>query len=172
MAYFNRFPLTAYLANNRIDFSIVTDITKRVAVRNEIKENYTVYDEYDVLDGETPEVVAYRLYDTTEYHWIILLLNDMIDPRYDWPLTVQSVRKFTESKYGADDANVYGTHHYQASTTNTIIVDSDDVNFPDKITVSNIEFELTENEKKRRIKVLKKEFVPAFITEFEKLINA
>jgi len=169
MAYFDNFPLTPYLANNRIDFSIVTDITKRVAAKNELKENYAIYDEYDVPDNETPEIVSYRLYGSTSYHWIILLMNDIIDPRFDWPLSQYNLRKFVESKYGADDVNVYGIHHYQISTTNSIIVDSD---YPNAISISNIEYEIEENEKKRRIKVLKKEFIPTFVTEFEKLINA
>jgi hypothetical protein len=167
MAYFERFPLTPYLSNNRIDFSIVTDITRRVAVRTEIKENYTIYDEYDVQNGETPEIVSFNLYETTDYHWVILLMNDIIDPRYDWPLSDINVRKYTESKYGSDDANVYGIHHYQISPTNPIIVDS---TYPEAVSVSNIEYELAENEKKRRIKILKKEFLPSFVTEFEKLI--
>jgi len=65
MAYFNRFPLTPYFSNNNIDYSIVTDITRRLAVRDEIKQLYTVYDEYDVSDDETPEIVSFNLYGTT-----------------------------------------------------------------------------------------------------------
>lgn len=171
MAYFTRFPLTPYINSNNVDYSVVVDITKRVSTKKEIKENFTLYDEYDIEDGETPEIVSYNLYGTTEYHWIILLLNDIIDPRYDWILSASNLRRYVEDKYGSDDANIYAIHHYEATLNNSIVVDFDDTNFPDKVSISNIDYEIAQNERKRRIKVLKKEFIPSFVTEFGKLIN-
>lgn len=168
--YFAKFPLTAYIASDNVNFSVVTDITRRVAVSNSIKENFSLYDEYDIQEGDTPEILAYNLYNNTNYHWIILLLNDIIDPRFEWPLTQSQLVRYAIDKYGSEEA-IYEIHHYEASTTDTTVVDSDDENFPDKVSVSNMDYEISKNEEKRRIKILKPNYISSFVTEFEKKIN-
>jgi hypothetical protein len=168
--YFSKFPLLAYINSDNVNYSVATDITRRVAVTNSIKENFSLYDEYDVQEGDTPEILAYNLYKNSQYHWIILLLNDIIDPRFEWPLTQEQLQRYAIDKYGSTEA-IYETHHYEASLTDTTIVDSDDANFPEKVEISNMDYEITLNETRRRIKILKPNYISSFITEFENKIN-
>lgn len=173
MAYFNKFPLLAYTANNNIDYTVVTDVTKRIVVSNEIKNNYVIYDEYDVKDGETPEVLSHKVYGSTEFHWVILLINEVIDPRYDWVLSSSALQDYVETKYGS--ANTSAIHHYVSSDGSGIVVDSDytnPVNGATAVAVSNFDYEASQNENKRRIRLLKPSYLSGFVTEFEKLINA
>tara|TARA_R110000868_G_scaffold332780_3_gene593742 strand:- start:385 stop:879 length:495 start_codon:yes stop_codon:yes gene_type:complete len=163
MAYFLKFPLVGYTANNNIDYDIATDITKRVALSDAVKANFSVYDEYDVKDGETPELVSYKFYDTTEYHWVILMLNDIIDPRYEWVMPQDVLQRYCDSKY----ANAFGIHHYVDIDTG-LIVDDD---FPGATSVSNYVYEEEINESRRRIKILKPEYITGISTEFDRLIN-
>jgi hypothetical protein len=51
--------------------SVVKDITRNIRFRKEILANITLYDEYDIVDGETPEIIAEKIYGNPEYHWII-----------------------------------------------------------------------------------------------------
>jgi hypothetical protein len=168
--YFAKFPLISYVYSNNTDYNVVTDITRRVAVIESIKQNFSLYDEYDIQEGDTPEILAYNLYRDTQYHWIILILNDIIDPRFDWPLTQEQLVRYATNKYGSEEA-IYEIHHYEASVTDSTIVDSDDDNFPEKISVSNMDYEIKKNEEKRRIKILKPNYISSFITEFENKIN-
>ena len=113
--YFDHFPLTYYsLYDDVSNVKIGTNITTRVRISDEAKNKIAIYDEYDIRDGETPEIVADRFYNNPQLHWIILHVNDILDPRFDWPLSVNNLLKFCEGKY----TNVNGTHHYEDSTGN------------------------------------------------------
>jgi hypothetical protein len=171
MGYFSKFPLTGVFASDNVNFTIVTDITKRVAIKNYIKTNFSIFDEYDIQESDTPEILAYNLYGSTEYHWIILLMNDIIDPRFEWPLTQEQLVRYARNKYGETDEEIYATHHYEADIDDSTIVDFDDENFPNKVSISNMDYEININETKRRIKILKPQYVAQLNQEFEKIIN-
>jgi hypothetical protein len=101
--YFNNFPTTYYtLSDTNSDLDVVTDVTKRIAFEQEFKKNSAAYIKYFVDDGDTPEIVAYKYYGDVEKHWIVLMMNDIIDPQYDWPLKESNVIKMMESKYSAN----------------------------------------------------------------------
>jgi hypothetical protein len=113
--YFQNFPYTYYSLDNTKTVQIVTDITNRAVISDEVKNNLGLYDEYDIKDGETPELVADRFYNNPELHWIILQYNEIIDPRFDWPLDTNNLTRYVSGKY--DNPN--GIHHYE--DTNLII---------------------------------------------------
>lgn len=139
MSYFSRFPLLRYTSNNTV--TITSDVLKRVAVNQKTKENLVLFDEYDIQEGETPETVSYKFYETVDYHWVVLIVNDILDPRYGWPLKGDELYEYTAAKYGS--GNVNAVHHYTISETNDIVVDPTQelivktvgFNFPDNIDV-------------------------------------
>ena len=45
----------------------------RVKIKTSAKTNIYEYDYYDVQDGETPEMIAFKYYGRPDYHWTILL---------------------------------------------------------------------------------------------------
>ena len=155
--YFEKLPNTLYSLDNRLTVQVVKNILLRVVISDEIKGNYSVFDEYDIQDGETPEILADRLYDNPQYHWVILHMNDMVDPRYDWPLSTSNLIKYCQSKY----SNINDVHHYVNS--NGVIVNSTE---PGALPVSNYEYEDSINETKRRIKVLKPQYIEEVVREF------
>lgn len=111
--YFENFPLTYYSCYDDLsNVKIVTNITTRVKISNEAKNKLALYDEYDIRDGETPEIVADRFYNNPQLHWIVLHVNDIIDPRFEWPLSVNNLYKYCQGKY----SNVNGVHHYADNT--------------------------------------------------------
>lgn len=188
MTYFSRFPLVPYTFDSGVTFSLVSDILRRISVSQETKENYSLYEEYTVKDGETPEIVSFKFYNDTQYHWVILLINDIIDPRFGWPLTESQLFNYANSKYGA---NISDIRYYTISSTDTTVVDptqkfdlkvidpgqptgsdgADVFPFADAYPVSNADHEARENEKKRNIKVLRPRFLAAFLSEYEAAIN-
>ena len=107
--YFQKFPKTFYSLDNIATVQVVTNILQRVVLTQDLQDNFGVYDEYDVTDSDTPENLAFQLYGDSEYHWIILHFNNILDPRFDWPLTSSNLVKYVEGKY----ANIYGIHHYK-----------------------------------------------------------
>jgi len=97
--YFAKFPYMVYTLDNYSSGQIVKDIFRRVIALTEFKENYTMFDEYDVKDGETPEILADKIYGNSNLHWIILLTNDILDPRYEWPLSNYNLIEYVRNKY-------------------------------------------------------------------------
>ena len=106
--YFNYFPKTPYfLTEGTLSADVITDITARFGFEPSFKNNTAIYYEYDIQDGDTPEIIAAKMYDSPERHWAVLMLNDIVDAQYDWPLDQRSLIRFIDSKYSvnADTAN-------------------------------------------------------------------
>ena len=75
--YFDAFPVIPYDAKGDLNFKDVTNLLRRVGMRAKLKSNTLLYDTYDVKEGETPEMIAHKLYGDPELHWVILLINNI-----------------------------------------------------------------------------------------------
>lgn len=104
--YFNFFPLTDYRFSEKEANIIATKITSRFSFEEKLKENTVAYYKYTVKDGETPEMLAHRFYGSSEKHWVILMVNDIVDPLYDWVLDERTFNEYVKSKYSAQAALV------------------------------------------------------------------
>jgi hypothetical protein len=196
--FFAKFPYLQYTLDNGKTQQIIPDILRRLKLSDELKNNASFFDQYDIKDGETPEIVASRWYGNPELHWIILLTNDIIDPRFDWPLDYYNLIEYCKGKYGSD--NIYKLHHYVnrqeyivngyramredstflnpgsielESSSPRIQVNLVMQNFPEGYLypISNYMYEDTENEKKRRINILKPEVVSTIDSNFSLMIT-
>ena len=97
--YFENFPLILYDSVGNGNFKVVTNLLKRVAVRSKVKTNVSVFDTYDIKEGETPEMLADKLYDDPELHWVILLMNDITDRYHQWPKNYNQFLAYVNDKY-------------------------------------------------------------------------
>jgi len=102
--YFNFFPKTLY-TSDEVNSDTITQLTSRFNFTEDFKNNSAVSYEYDIQEGDTPEIIADKLYGSSERHWIVLLFNDIIDPQFDWPLSQRTLISFIDEKYSAN-ANV------------------------------------------------------------------
>lgn len=101
--YFNYFPKTFYTSNNSVyGVDAVTNIIARFGFEKELKQNSAAFYKYQIQDGDTPEIIAQKYYGNVEYHWVVLLFNDIIDPQFDWPLDSQTIIKYIDEKYTAN----------------------------------------------------------------------
>ena len=174
MQYFKEFPKIIYDITGRGDFKLITDLLRRVKVRDGIKNNVSVFDKYNVPDGQTPEQTSELLYGTQDYWWVILLMNNIKDRFYDWPLSTVQFQDYMTSKYTNADA----IRHYEITQTSgpTQIQDNShliEVNStqPGATSVSYREYENRLQDKKRQIQILDKQYLPSFVDEFLSLIK-
>ena len=168
--YFNDFPQIKYDCTGNGTFTTIQDIMTRIKVRDYIKENTSLFSKYTVDDGETPEMIAFKLYGDVSFHWVVLLFNQIINTYYDWPLSTRNFQRYVTNKY----VNPQGVHHYEVSQSSggdwvKIKVESDVVG---AVAVTNLEYEATLQDKKREIRVLKPEFLGQFKAEFAELLEA
>jgi len=115
--YFEQFPLTYYSLDDKKTIQIVTDITRRNIIDGSVSENYSFFETYDVKEGETPDIVADKFYENSELHWIVLHANNILDPRFEWPLGYVNLVAFVDNKYIQRD----GTHHYENSNNEIVV---------------------------------------------------
>ena len=153
------------------NFKIVTNLLKRVVVRSKVKANTSFYDTYDVKEGETPEILADKLYGDPELHWVILLFNDITDVYHQWPQHQNQFLACINDKY----SNVDATHHYEISqtsgdTTIKIVIGTDNTDYPTASIVTNYEYEEALQDEKRKIRLLDPAYVDRFVSEYEKLM--
>jgi hypothetical protein len=112
--YFTPFPTIFYDSFiNTEEIKLVTDIFKRSKATTESIADRVVWYDYVVLDGETPESIAYNYYDSVNYHWVILLTNQIQDPQWDWPMSGKVFDKYISKKYGSIVYAKDTTSHYE-----------------------------------------------------------
>jgi len=177
LQYFETFPKRLYDLKGDGRQTLVTDIFRRVKVRNNIKDNLALMTTYDVVPGDTPETISYKHFGSTDYFWIICLMNNITDRFYDWPLTDQAFEEYVKEKYDNPDA----IHHYEKTQSSGKTTGDGPGDFSHKIevnstdadaqSVSNYEYEQRLQDQKRQIKLLDKAYLNVFIEEFERLVQ-
>ena len=175
--YFADFPKMLYDIKGNNKYKLVPDIFRRIKTRNKIKHNITLLEDYDVTDGERPETVAYKMYGSTDFFWVVCMINDIENPYYDWPLSNLQFENYMKDKYDNPDA----VHHYEKlqssgpqigagpeDYSHILECDSTDAGAG---AVTNAEYEQRLLNKKRQIKVLAPSYLDNFISEFKRLIR-
>ena len=175
--YFSKFKKGLYDINNTGNKKLVTDIMTRVKVKAKIIDEVSLYDKYDVPSGERPEDTAFKHFGDSEYHWIILLTNNITDRYYGWPLSEQDFESFVKDKYANPDA----IHHYELtqSSGKTKAQGPDDYSYLIEVNsdtigaqnVSNRQFEQRLQDERRQINLLNPAYLNTFIEEFNKLVR-
>jgi hypothetical protein len=171
--YFANFPLIPYDSVGDGNFKVVTNLMKRVALRSKVRTNTMLFDTYNVKEGETPEMLADKLYGDPNLHWIIMYVNGITDRYHQWPLTTPQFLAFINDKYSNPD----GTHHYEITqtsgdTTVTIDIGSDNTSHAGATLITNREYEEDRQDTLRSIRLLDQAYVDQFVEEFENLIGA
>lgn len=110
--YFKHYNKTFYNKNDEsTSLDVLTNLTTRISFVEKYADNTSLYYLYTIQDGDTPDIVAHKLYGNSEYHWITLLFNNILDPQYDWPLDQRSLGLYIDSKYSAEEyANTSNTN--------------------------------------------------------------
>ena len=170
--YFDNFPTIPYDAEGNGKFKDVKNLLRRVGIRAKVKANTSLYDTYDVKNGETPESIAHKLYGDSELHWVILLLNDITDRFHDWPMSEAQFLKFVNDKYD----NVDAVHHYEISqssgdTSKKINIGTSNSDYPTATAITNFEHEQEQQDIKRKIRLLDPSYLDDFVEEFKLLIR-
>ena len=177
MSYFRELPNLSYVSrfsgSNRNDERIeVKNLFKRAKLRSDIDAAITAFNYYKISEGERPDTLAKKIYNDSELDWVILVTNNIINVRNEWPLSNNDLHNYILEKHGTTE----GVHHYETTEIKDsngrivlekgLYVDStftfkwyDGVSLKTEAavqSVSNYTYESKINDEKRKIKVLKK----------------
>ena len=170
--YFENFPVIPYDSVGNLTYKDVTNLLRRVALRTNVRTNVLLYDTYDVREGETPESIADKLYDDSELHWVIMIVNNITDRYHGWPMNGAQFLQYLNDKY----SDVDGVHHYEIAqtsgdTTQIINIGTDNTNYPSATLITNREYEQAEQDKKRKIRLLDPQYIQQFVDEFKSIMS-
>ena len=171
MSYFQNFPTIMYDPIGRGDNAkLATNILKRVRMRANMKKNVVMLDPYEIKENESPEIVADRHHGSSYYHWVVMLVNDISDVYHDWPKSTRQLQKYIQTKYTA--AQLDEVHHYEVgqSSGDTTIKIHGPQGTSGATPITNYEYEDALNEDKRKIDLLRNDYLGYFTEEFSTLI--
>lgn len=195
MGYFRELPdleYQSFLSDKKSskDFITVKNIFRRVKLREDLQNVFTVFNKYQIVNGTRPELVAEELYGSPELDWVVLISAGITNVRDEWPLSNYQLYKFAEERYGIEELEsikFYETTEVRDSRDRLImpagkIVNSDfTVTYYDEkenetitknpvVSVTNYEYETRENDKKSSIYILKPGYLEQFLTDSRKLM--
>ena len=180
--YFRNLPRVGYDINGtgKDSFLSVTNIMKRVKFKPSVLDDISNYYPYYVKEGERPDIISHAQYGTIGYAYLIMLINDIQDPNFDWPLSSQIFEKFIINKYGSVTLAIAGVKNYyqiiraEVARTGTservpevkFAVDEttyDALDTADRSTLTDYDYEVELNDAKREIRLIN----PAFVQDID-----
>lgn len=144
--------------------------------------NFYIFQKYQVISGETPESVSYKLYNTTDYFWTLLVINNIVNPYLDWPLSDDQIELMVAKKYGA--GNEYNIHHYEWTGKDShIVMPLDEIDTAAAaagtlpglgnlyISYTNLAWEIQENQSKKGILVINPIVIANFVEAYNNALQ-
>ncbi len=81
-------------------YKLSKNIFRRIRARDSFNAIYASSTSYTILDGETPDGIAFKEYGDSEWFWTILILNNIIDVHDMWPQAADELDRYIVKKYG------------------------------------------------------------------------
>lgn len=185
--YFKFFPITQHDIQNEGQLVDLTNILRRFRFDPSVKNNAAVFHNYDIQAGDRPDTIAAKYYGDSGYAWIVLMMNEIHDPIFDWPLFNQDFDQYIKGKYGSIAVANQTVDHYRKIITQkqvkydgTIIperyitVDQTTYNSlseSERYAPTCYEVEEELNEAKRKIKILNKRYLPDIRDEVKGILR-
>ena len=190
--YVNRLPDS----HSSSEYIEVKNLFKRGKIRDDVYQNVTYFTKYSIKGDDRPDNVAFDIYEDSKLDWVILLSNNIVNIQTEWPLDQESFENYLLNKYG-NQQNIHGTHHYETkkikNSMGAIVLPEGlqvdqyfsmsflDANLGtyteiggagDLITteVTNYEYEVDLQDKKRQIFVLKQSYLNIILTDMDRLM--
>ena len=197
MAYFDHFSdlLLQSFTDSRTsstDYVKVKNIFRRAKIREDLFRSTVAFGQYTIVGDDRPDIVAEKMYGRADLDWVILISNNILDIRNEWPVTQGDFHEYLQSKYTEEELGQ--VHHWETNEirdrggnlllTGGMVVDE---NFSFSYTydnikvslsgaslvksVSNLDYEISLNDKKRKIFVLRKEYLQTIVDDLREIMT-
>ena len=195
--YFKQLPNFDYISrinerkSNR-DYLEVKNLFRRPLIREDIFTNFMSFTKYKIIGDERPDQVAYNVYGDEDLDWVVLLANNIINVRDEWPMTQGDFNNYLSEKYG-DTGGADLIKHYETiqikdskgkifvpkgkivdSTFKATFLDSGTNQLVEVSPIEGISYRTYEErlqDDKRNINILESRFLSYVIDEVETLLD-
>jgi len=192
MSYFRELPDLFYESplstrNSSTEYVRVKNLFRRVKLRDDLQNVFTLFNKYEIREGQRPDTVAEEIYGSADLDWVVMLTAGIINLHDQWPLSDYDLYRYAENKYG-DDLNTvrfYETTEVKDSSGRLILPKGKIVNsgftIPNPSTptanlnpvvgISNFEYEVRKNEDKRLIYILKNDYLQLYLNDLRRIME-
>tara|TARA_Y100000817_G_scaffold302348_1_gene283230 strand:+ start:555 stop:1202 length:648 start_codon:yes stop_codon:yes gene_type:complete len=192
MGYFRELPNLRYPSflpekTSSLDYIEVKNIFRRVKLRDDLQNSFTVFDRYEIPEGARPDIVAEELYGNAEFDWIVLTVAGILNVRNQWPLNNRDLYNYCLDKYGEslNSNRFFETTEVKDSNDRLIlpkgkVVDSNfTIPKPGEPTatinpvvgITNFEYETRLNDEKRNIFILREGYLQQFLSDIREIMT-
>ena len=192
MGYFRELPDLRYPSFlpekiSSLDFIEVKNVFRRVKLRDDLNNNFTLFNKYEIPMGARPDTIAEDLYGSAQFDWVILTVAGITNVRNQWPLNNRDLYNYCLDKYGEslNSVRFFETKETKDSNNRLIlpkgkVVDSNfTIPKPGEPTatlnpvvgISNYEYETRLNEEKRNIFILREEYLQEFLNDMREIMT-
>ena len=192
MGYFRELPNLRYPSflsekTSSLDYVEVKNLFRRVKLRDDLQNSFTVFDRYEIPEGARPDIVAEELYGNPEFDWIVLTVAGILNVRNQWPLNNRDLYNYCLDKYGEslNSNRFFETTKVKDSNGRLIlpkgkVVDSNfTIPKPGEPTatinpvtgITNFEYETRLNDEKRNIFILKEGYLQQFLNDIREIMT-
>jgi len=190
MGYFRELPNLLYPSflpkKSSLDYIMVKNVFRRVKLRDDLYNNFVVFQKYEIPEGARPDNVSEELFGTPNLDWVILTVAGILNVRNEWPLSNRDLYNYAHDKYGnsLDSIRFFETKEVKDSNGKLIlpkgkVVDSNftipnptnpSATLNPVVGISNFVYETRLNEEKRNINVLRVEYLSEFLDDMRNLM--
>lgn len=178
----------------------VKNLFRRNKLRDDLKNVFTIFNKYEIVDGARPDTVAEEFYGDSELDWVVLMTAGIINVRNEWPLSNYNLYNYAEGLYGGaiNDIHHYETtevkdpegklilpakkvvpadfkiHYYYDNeyyTNDTMVSGENVVRISNPIVgISNFDYETIKNTEKSSIYLLKTSYLQQFLNDMRQIM--
>ncbi len=191
MGYFRELPNLRYPSflpnkSSSLDFVEVKNLFRRAKMRDDLQNNFTIFNKYEIPMGARPDTVAEDLYGSAQFDWVVLTVAGIINVRNEWPLNPRDLYDYSLDKYGdaLNSTRYFETTEVKDSNGRLVlpkgkVVDSNftipkpgtpNATLNPVVGVSNYDYETIQNDKKSRIFVLREEYLQEFLNDMREIM--
>lgn len=173
-------------SDGRLGYRLIKNMFRRGYLDPIIEKYITAFETFYITDNMRPDELANKVYGDPNLDWVVLMVNNIIDPYTQWPKNTVDLNNYIEETYENPDA----IHHWE---TNEIKLDDGTVfvqkgievtedyrvTLPDQSVlnktesiyqVSIAEHETYLNEQKRLISLISPGLVETLVDKFESAV--
>ena len=191
MSYFRELPDLEYQSpfadsNSSQNYVRAKNLFRRVKLRDDLKNVFTLFNKYQIPEGARPDTVAEEVYGKADYDWVVILTAGIVNVRDEWPLSDRDLYRYAENVYGND---LNAIHHYETTevkdSNGRLILPSGKIVDPTftipnpnnylatlnpVVGISNYEYETRKNIAKRTIYLLRTDYLQQYLNDMKKIM--
>ena len=118
--YFRNIPDFEYInrteeGKNLTDFTKVKNLFKKGKFREDIYQELTTFEKYQIQGDDRPDNVAFELYGDATLDWVVLLTNNILNIQTEWTMKQADFDEYLLEKYGSYESIYRDIHHYESN---------------------------------------------------------